>query len=72
MARQQAKQNAPGWRSRREEYLRASGRQSDLIKEGFEQAPAKTGWTAIAGGRTSRSTARNDGAGLFLVKGMAS
>ena len=72
MASQQPKERTPGWRSRREEYLRASGRQSDLVKEGFEETIAKTSWTVIAGGRTSRSTGRTDGAGLFLVKGMAS
>ena len=67
MARQQAKKNVPGWRSRREEYLRASGRQSDLIMEGFERAPATAGWTIIAGRQASRPTEPNPRAGLFLA-----
>jgi len=68
MAKQQAEQNAPGWRSRREEYLRACERQSDLIKEGFERVPSSVNWAVIQGGRASRPTEPNPRAGLFLMK----
>ena len=60
------------WRSRREEYLRASGRQSDLVKEGFEPAPSRSNWAVIAGGRWTRRTKPNPKAGLFLVKKVGS
>ena len=72
MARQQAKQNAPGWRSRREEYLRASGRQSDLIREGFERAPSTAAWVVIPGGRASRLGKANPRADLILMKKVGS
>ena len=68
MARQQAKQNTPGWWSRREEYLRGSGRQSDLIKEGFERAPSTASWAVIPGGRATRHTEPNPRTGLFLMR----
>ena len=61
------KHTAP-WRSRREEYLRASGRQSDLVSEGFEPAASPASWTLIAGGRSTILPKPIPGAGLFLVK----
>jgi hypothetical protein len=63
---------ATAWRSRREEYLWASGRQSDLVKEGFEPAPSTASWSMIPGGRPTRLTKPNLKAGLFLVKNAGS
>lgn len=60
------------WRSRREEYLRASGRHSDLVREGFEPAASSANWAVIAGGRRTRHTKPNRKAGLFLVKNVDS
>ena len=68
MPSQQPKKHAGAWRSRREEYLRASGRQSDLVKEGFEQTLPTASWTVIAGGRASRLGKANPRVGLFLMK----
>ena len=70
MPSHQPNKHAGAWRSRREEYLRASGRQSDLVKEGFEQA-SRANWAVIAGGRRTRRTKRNRKAGLLLVKNVA-
>ena len=72
MPTQQPKQHAAAWRSRREEYLRASGRQSDLVKEGFEPALPKASWAVITGGRKSRFPEASPGPGLLLLKGVAS
>jgi hypothetical protein len=60
------------WRSRREEYLRTSGRQSDLISEGFEPGASAAGWTVIAGGRSTHHPKPIPRAGLFLVKKVGS
>lgn len=60
------------WRSRREEYLRASGRHSDLVMEGFEPAAPSANWTVFAGGRRTRHTKPNRKASLFLVKNVGS
>jgi hypothetical protein len=68
MPSQQSRRNTGAWRSRREEYLRASGRESDLVKEGFEPAAATPSWAVIAGGRPSHLPKPNLKAGLFLVK----
>ena len=65
------KHTAP-WRSRREEYLRASGRQSDLVSEGFDAAASAASWTLIAGGRSTHLPKPIPGAGLFLVKQVGS
>ncbi len=56
------------WRFRREEYLRASGRQTDLIKEGFEPLPSTASWAVITGGQPTRFAKPNPSAGLLLVK----
>ena len=50
MRRQQTKQCA-AWQSRREQYLRESGRHVDLIREGYASEDDATNWTAVAGGR---------------------
>ncbi len=62
------KRRAAAWRSRREEYLRASGRQGDFVKEGFEPAASIASCAVIAGGLPTRVTKPNPKAGLFLVK----
>jgi hypothetical protein len=72
MPTQQPKQNGAVWRSRREEYLRASGRQCDLVNEGFETALPAASWAVIAGGRRSRLPKTSPRPGLLLVKGVAS
>jgi hypothetical protein len=53
MALQRRKAHARAWRVRREEYLRASGRRSDLVKEGFEPGINGANWSVIRGGRAS-------------------
>ena len=60
------------WRSRREEYLRASGRQSDLVSEGFEPVASAASWAVIAGGRSTHLPKAIATAGLFLAKKMGS
>jgi hypothetical protein len=60
------------WRSRREEYLRASGRQSDLVREGFEQAASAASLAVITGGRSTHLPKPIPRAGLFLVKEVGS
>ena len=60
------------WRSRREEYLRASGRQGDLVSEGFEPAASAASWAVIAGGRSVDLPKPIPRAGLFLVKKVSS
>ena len=73
MPSHQPNKHAGAWRSRREEYLRASGRQSDLVREGFEPAASSANWAAvIAGGRRTQHTKPNRKAGLFLVKNVGS
>jgi hypothetical protein len=39
------------WRRRREQYLRASGRHLDLIKEGYERAESSSDWMVVIGRR---------------------
>lgn len=60
---------AAAWRARREEYLRASGRQHDLVREGFEPGISGTRWSVIRGGRTSAFPRLASYARLFLVSG---
>lgn len=72
MPTQQPKQHAAAWRSRREAYLRASGRQSDLVKEGFEPTLPTASWAVITGGRTSRFPEASRAPRLLLLKGVAS
>ena len=68
----QPKQHIAVWRHRREVYLRASGRQADLVKEGYEAAGSTASWDVILGDRRSRPPKPNARPGLFLVKGVAS
>jgi hypothetical protein len=59
---------AAAWRARREEYLRASGRQRDLVREGFEPGINGTSWSVIRG-RTGAFPRLDSDARLFLVSG---
>ena len=68
----QPKRHEAVWRQRREVYLRASGRQADLVREGYEAAGLTASWDVILGDRRSRHPKPNARAGLFLVKGVAS
>lgn len=72
MPTQQPKQHEAAWRSRREEYLRASGRQSDLVNEGFDLALPTASLAVIPGGRTSRFPKGSRRPELLLVKGVVS
>jgi hypothetical protein len=56
------------WRRRREQYLRESGRQVDLIREGYASSDDPTNWTVVVGGRCREPLHRELGTGLFLVK----
>lgn len=67
-----SRKDIAAWRFRREEYLRASGRLSNLVKEGFEPVPSTAGWAAIAGGQPTRFAKPNTSAGLLLVKKVGS
>jgi len=66
MRRQRTKQ-CEAWRRRREQYLRESGRNVELIKEGYASADS-TNWTVIVGGRARCPSDRDRGTRLFLVK----
>lgn len=66
------KQHEAAWRHRREVYLRASGRQADLVREGYEAAGSTATWDVLLGDRRSRPPKPNVRLGLFLVKGVAS
>ena len=59
--RRQRTKKCEDWRCRREQYLRESGRQVDLIED-------STNWTVIVGGRTRASLDRDRGTRLFPVK----
>ena len=67
MRRQQTKQ-CGAWRRRREQYLRESGRQVGLIKEGYASADSTKSWIVVVGGRPRGSLERNPGMRLLLVK----
>jgi hypothetical protein len=56
------------WRRRREQYLRESGRQVDLIREGYASPEDATNWTVVVGRRGRGPLQRELGTGLFLVK----
>ena len=49
---------AAWWQRRREEYLRASGRYGDLIKEGYLSDEAGARWSVVEGGRKVRRCER--------------
>ena len=65
--RRQRTKKCEDWRCRREQYLRESGRQVDLIEEGYAWADS-TNWTVIVGGRTRAPLDRDRGTRLFPVK----
>ncbi len=67
----QIAQQTIAWQSRREEYLRVSGRHVDLTKEGYVEAPADGKWGLIPGGRPKCQPKENRPIGLFVVKGTA-
>jgi hypothetical protein len=67
MRKQEPQLPAP-WQRRREEYLRASGRHADLIKEGYAPVESPNDWIVVVGHRKG-SFKGNDAKGeLFLVK----
>lgn len=72
MPNHRSKTNTPAWRARREEYLRASGRQAELAKEGFEPQLSTGSWAVIAGGRPTRLAKPNPSAALVLMKKVGS
>ena len=55
------------WRCRREEYLRASGRDEELIREGYETPEPQITLQVIPGGRKG-PTASEPKIRLFVVK----
>ena len=57
------------WRRRREEYLRASGRHADLIKEGYVPVESPTDWIVVVGHRKDSPKGNGAKGELFLVKG---
>ena len=67
MRRLQTKQGED-WRCRREQYLRESGRQVDLIREGYASRDDATNWTVVVGGRGHGPLQRELATRLFLVK----
>jgi hypothetical protein len=54
------------WRCRREEYLRASGRSEDLIREGYEASRPAARLVVLPGGRR-RSPASDPEIRPFIV-----
>lgn len=68
MLRQQ-KTESKDWQRRREQYLRESGRQVDLVNEGYQSAGLSFSWTVFAGGRVGTPLALNPATRPFLVKG---
>jgi hypothetical protein len=67
MALQLRKAHATAWRARREEYLRASGRRSDLVREGFEPGTNGANWSVIRGGRASTCPNHDSSTRLVVV-----
>lgn len=59
------------WRCRREEYLRAAGRDEDLIREGYETPRPDAKLVVIPGGGP-RSRASQPEIRLFVVKRVVS
>ena len=67
MPKQKTQLLAP-WQARREEYLRASGRHADLIKEGYA-VESPTDWLVVVGHRNGSSKGNGAKSELFVVKG---
>ena len=59
------------WRCRREEYLRASGRNEDLVREGYERSRPDAKLVVIPAGRR-RSRATEPEIRMFVVKRVVS
>ncbi len=55
------------WRCRREEYLRVSGRDEDLIREGYETSEPQATLVVTAGGRKGPAASEPQ-IRLFVVK----
>jgi hypothetical protein len=68
MPKQKPQLPAP-WQRRREEYLRASGRHADLIREGYVPVESPTDWIVVLGHRKGSSKGNGPKAEVFLVKG---
>ncbi len=67
MQRQQPKQR-DAWRRRREQYLRDSGRNVELIREGYMCEHPVKDWAVIVGrGERTALERQVAGAGLFVV-----
>jgi len=70
---QESESQRPGsWQYRREEYLRASGRNADLVKEGYVDAGSDGKWLLIAGGRRGPSPKESRRFEPFIVEQGAS
>jgi uncharacterized protein YcbK (DUF882 family) len=67
--RNQKSQSPAPWQYRREEYLRASGRHIDLIKEGYARSESSTDWIVVIGYRKPNYQRSHPRSGLFLVSG---
>jgi hypothetical protein len=65
--RNQKSQSPAPWQCRREEYLRASGRHIELIKEGYARGESSTEWSVVVGDRKTNSQGSQSRSGLFLV-----
>ena len=61
----QGSTRAQAWRLRREAYLRAAGRNENLVCEGFEGGSAAMKWTVAQGGR--RGSAREPVPGRLVL-----
>ncbi len=68
----QTSNRAEAWQRRREEYLRASGRYGDLIKEGYLSDEAGARWSVVEGGRKVRRLRAAREARLCLVERLSS
>jgi hypothetical protein len=69
--RKQKSQSRVPWQYRREEYLRASGRHVDLIKEGYARSESSTDWVVVVGHRKPNYQGSHPRSSLFLVSGEA-
>jgi hypothetical protein len=69
MRKRKAQSRVP-WQYRREEYLRASGRHIDLIKEGYARSESSTDWIVVIGHRKP-DRGSHPRSRLFLVSGEA-
>jgi hypothetical protein len=68
MRKRKSQPPAP-WQHRREEYLRASGRHIDLIKEGYTRGESSTDWIVVVGHRKPNHQGSHPRSELFLVNG---